>query len=148
MKNPLPLFRKPNVTRSSNMRAIKSKGNRSTEWRLRSMLVRQKIKGWTMHNREIIGSPDFAFPAKRIAIFIDGCFWHGCPLCGHKPKTNREYWTAKLARNINRDKTNTLRLRKQGFKVIRIWECALKENPTLYLQRIRESLVSSKRNGS
>jgi len=144
MKNSLPLFTKPGVSRSSNMRAIKSKGNHSTEWRLRSMLVRQKIKGWKMHNQEIIGSPDFVFPTKRIAIFLDGCFWHGCPICGDIPKTNCEYWKAKLARNISRDKINTRQLRKQGFTVIRIWECALKKNPTRYLQRIRDTLERSR----
>jgi DNA mismatch endonuclease (patch repair protein) len=106
------------------------------------MLVRHQIKGWKLNATEFIGTPDFAFPAKRIAIFIDGCFWHGCPLCGHTPKTNSEYWSAKIARNKERDKRTTRQLRKQGFKVIRIWECALKKNPTRSLQRIKDELLS------
>ena len=101
-----------------------------------------EIKGWKLHSTGFIGSPDFAFPAKGIVIFIDGCFWHGCPFCGHTPKTNPEYWSAKIARNKERDKKNTRQLRKQGFKFIRIWECALKKNSTRSLQRIKEGLAS------
>lgn len=141
MKTALPLFRSPNSSRSANMRAIKSAGNRSTEWRLRSLLIRNGYRGWTIHSKEFVGKPDFAFPASKVIIFIDGCFWHGCPLCGHTPKTNSEYWSAKLTRNKERDKNNTRQLRKQGFKVLRIWECALKKDPRRVLQRIKEGLV-------
>lgn len=142
MKTSLPHFTMPNQARSANMRAIRSNGNRSTEWRLRSMLVRNRYRGWKVHAKEFVGTPDFVFPSWRLVIFIDGCFWHGCPLCGHTPKTNSEYWSAKIARNKERDKRNTRRLRRQGLKVIRIWECALKKNPTRSLQRIKEGLLS------
>ena len=104
------------------------------------MLIRNGFRGWKIHAKELVGNPDFSFHNSRVVIFIDGCFWHGCPLCGHTPKTNQEYWSAKLARNKERDKRNTRQLRKQGFKVIRIWECALKKNPTRALRRIKEGL--------
>lgn len=124
------------------MRAIRSTGNLSTERRLRSLLARSGTTGWRVNPEGFIGAPDFVFPRSQLVIFIDGCFWHGCPLCGHTPKTNRKYWSAKLARNKERDKRNTRQLRKQGFKVIRIWECALKKNPTRALQRIKEGLLN------
>ena len=76
--------------------------------------------------KDILGVPDFIFPDSKVAIFIDGCFWHGCPKCGHIPKTNASYWAAKIARNQNRDKKYSKELRSQGFTVIRTWECALK----------------------
>jgi len=132
----LPSFKKPGNQRSSNMRAIKSNGNRSTEWRLRSMLMRRGWRGWKVRAKGFIGTPDFAFPKARVVIFIDGCFWHGCPRCGHIPRTNKEYWIAKIGRNQRRDRKYSRTLRYQGFTVIRIWECALKRNPEKWLQRI------------
>jgi DNA mismatch endonuclease (patch repair protein) len=139
--SPLPSFEPPTEVRSANMRAIRSRGNQSTEWRLRSLLIRNGYRGWKLHASELAGKPDFVFRASRVVIYIDGCFWHGCPLCGHTPKTNSEYWEAKIARNKQRDKRNTRYLRAQGFTVIRIWECALRKNPMRVLQRIKEGLL-------
>jgi len=136
MTKPLPSFAKPSEARSANMRSIRSKGNRTTEWRLRSLLVRNKITGWRLGSESYPGNPDFVFPKRALAIFIDGCFWHGCPLCGHTPKTNATYWRSKIERNKERDKRNSRRLRRSGFKVVRIWECALKKKPSICLQRI------------
>ena len=136
MKHILPTFKKPNSSRSANMQAIRSKGNRSTEWRLRSLLIRNRCRGWTIQSKDILGVPDFTFPDSRVAVFIDGCFWHGCPKCGHIPKTNVSYWAAKIARNQNRDKKYSKELRSQGFTVIRIWECALKTDSRKIIERI------------
>lgn len=140
MANALPKFEKPDHARSANMRAIRSRGNRSTEWRLRSYLIRSGLRGWKVHSNEFLGTPDFAFPNSRVLIFIDGCYWHGCPKCGHIPKTNLPYWTAKIGRNKTRDKKYSRELSKQGFKVIRIWECALKKDPERCLRRILVSV--------
>jgi DNA mismatch endonuclease, patch repair protein len=139
----LPAFRPPNTRRSANMRAIKSRENRSTEWRLRSMLMRTAVKGWRLHSNEVVGNPDFLFLVHRVVVFIDGCFWHGCPKCGHIPKTNKKYWTAKIDRNKKRDKMYSKELRRQGFKVVRIWECALREKPQRCLQRILSAVSSN-----
>ena len=73
---------------SKRMKAVKGKGNKSTEVRFRSMLVRARVRGWKVHPRGIVGKPDFFFPEHRLAVFVDGCFWHGCPRCGHVPKAN------------------------------------------------------------
>lgn len=135
-RSSLPTFQPPNTRRSANMRAIRSRENRSTEWRLRSMLIRTGVKGWKIQSNEVLGNPDFLFLRQRVAIFIDGCFWHGCPSCGHIPKTNKTYWAAKIGRNQKRDKMYSKELRRQGFKVVRIWECTLRAKPKRCLQRI------------
>jgi DNA mismatch endonuclease, patch repair protein len=122
------------------MRAIKSRGNRSTEQRLRAMLVRAEFRGWTMRAVTEIGSPDFVFSSKRTAVFVDGCFWHGCPRCGHLPKRNRAYWKAKIERNQRRDRAVIRLARSLGFVVVRIWECELKDRPHLCLARISRAL--------
>jgi DNA mismatch endonuclease (patch repair protein) len=86
-------------THSRRMGAIRGKGNRTTEVRFRAMLVRAGIRGWTMQTKGIKGKPDFYFPKSKVAVFLDGCFWHGCPKCGHVPSVNRPYWKAKIKRN-------------------------------------------------
>ena len=140
----LPSFKKPDLVRSRNMRAIRSKGNHSTEWRLRALLVRRGVRGWVLHAKEVFGNPDFLFPNQRLMVFIDGCYWHGCPKCGHLPKTNSEYWTAKLERNKSRDRRYTRELRREGYQVVRIWECSLKRNPARVIQRLLRALENSK----
>jgi DNA mismatch endonuclease (patch repair protein) len=118
------------------MQAIRSRGNRSTEWRLRAMLVNRAIRGWKLHPRNVIGVPDFFFRAANLAVFVDGCFWHACPKCGHMPKSNTQYWRRKITGNRERDQRVTKELRKTGYKVIRIWECEVRSNPGLCAARI------------
>ncbi|NOY83004.1 MAG: hypothetical protein GXP31_18555 [Kiritimatiellaeota bacterium] len=81
------------------MKQVRGKGNRTTERRFRAALAAAGISGWHTNVREIKGSPDFYFPEERLAVFIDGCFWHGCKLCGHIPQKNRPFWEAKINRN-------------------------------------------------
>lgn len=140
MTNPLPSFSKPNKVRSKNMREIRSSGNRTTEWKLRALLIRNAINGWRVRLPGLPGNPDFVFPTKKIAIFVDGCFWHGCKTCGRIPKTNVEYWTAKIERNKRRDRRVGLELYKRGFSAIRIRECSLRSDPAKSIQQIRDSL--------
>jgi DNA mismatch endonuclease (patch repair protein) len=104
------------------MRAVRGSGNRTTEQRFRFALVGAGVYGWTTRNRPVFGNPDFLFPKAKVAIFVDGCFWHGCPACGHVPKVRRRYWGAKIARNRQRDRKVTRRLRALGFRVLRFWE--------------------------
>jgi DNA mismatch endonuclease (patch repair protein) len=118
------------------MRAIRSFGNRTTELRLKAILVRRSITGWKLHPKDAPGNADFYFPEKRVAIFVDGCFFHGCPRCGHTPRTNRTYWAAKIARNKRRDTATSRTLRALGYRVTRIWECQLREHPNRCLSRI------------
>jgi DNA mismatch endonuclease (patch repair protein) len=119
-----------NVTpeRSRIMSSIRSKRNKSTELALRMALVRAKIRGWVLHPNEIPGRPDFFFPKKRLAIFVDGCFWHGCHRCGHVPRTNRSFWALKIKRNQSRDLANNKKLRRTGTCVLRFWEHELRGN--------------------
>jgi DNA mismatch endonuclease (patch repair protein) len=109
-------------TRSRVMAQVRSKGNRSTEWRLRAALVRAGIRGWTLNAADLTGKPDFVFPVQRLAVFVDGCFWHGCPKCQRIPSSNVSYWDRKIGRNRDRDRAVDNRLKCDGWKVLRIWE--------------------------
>ena len=85
--------------RSRAMAAVRGRGNKTTERGLRLGLVRGGVRGWKLRPKGLRGNPDFLFPEARVAIFVDGCFWHGCPDCGHVPRTNRAFWAAKIERN-------------------------------------------------
>ena len=126
---------------SRNLSAVRGHNNRTTEQRLRLALVRARIRGWQLHPIGIPGKPDFIFPDRRIAVFVDGCFWHGCPKCGHIPKTNTPFWNAKIQRNIERDRATTQKLLDSDFQVTRIWEHELKDNLTTCVDRIAEMLA-------
>jgi DNA mismatch endonuclease (patch repair protein) len=113
--------------RSERMRRVRAKGNRSTEVKVRLAIVRRGISGWKLHDRSIAGQPDFWFPIRKLAIFIDGCFWHGCPTCRRPlPETNWEYWIAKIQGNRARDRQVSRELRQEGITVVRIWEHVLR----------------------
>lgn len=114
--------------RSETMAAIRSKGNRTTELALRMAMVRAAISGWTMHPANVPGRPDFFFRKQRVAVFVDGCFWHGCLRCGHTPKTRSKFWTAKFRRNKERDLATVAILKENGIRTLRIWEHSLKSS--------------------
>jgi DNA mismatch endonuclease Vsr len=118
-------------TRSNIMAAVKGKSNLSTEVVLRLALVRGGISGWRLHARDIVGRPDFYFDEARVAVFVDGCFWHGCVRCGHVPKTRSEFWRAKFERNKARDLRTNRTLRRGEVHVVRLWEHALKDPAAL-----------------
>lgn len=107
--------------RSKIMAKVRSTGNKSTESAVIAAFRAKSISGWR-RQYSIVGTPDFCFPRQRIAVFVDGCFWHGCPKHCRKPSTNRDYWDRKISRNAERDKTVTSTLRKKGWIVVRIWE--------------------------
>jgi DNA mismatch endonuclease, patch repair protein len=111
--------------RSAIMRKVKHKGNKSTEQRLIVFFKENGIKGWR-RNYKAIGKPDFVFLDQRIAIFADGCFWHGHDCRNTTPKQNTSYWEKKRLRNKLRDQEINKRFRQRGWKVIRYWECEIK----------------------
>lgn len=111
--------------RSDIMSRVRSRGNQSTELALASALRRWKVAGWRRHP-PLTGHPDFCFPGLQLAIFVDGCFWHGCAQHGTMPATHRNFWKAKITRNKRRDLKTKRLLRSQGWKVVRIWEHELK----------------------
>lgn len=119
-------FRRVNPSRSRLMSAVKSFGNRSTEQALRMALVRAKISGWHLHDRTLPGVPDFYFPRARFAVFVDGCFWHGCSRCRTIPKTRRSFWLKKISGNRARHQRVGRRLRHLGVRILRVWEHSLK----------------------
>lgn len=82
---------------------------------------------YRLHYR-LPGKPDIVFPGKRIAIFVDGCFWHGCPVHGVRPKTNKRFWREKINGNIERDERNTTQLTANGWTVLRFWEHDVKKS--------------------
>jgi len=125
-KLPNGRFQGTSPQRSATMRAIKGRDNRTTERRLRLALVRAGISGWAVCPKHVPGNPDFWFEQQQLAVFVDGCFWHGCPSCGRSPKSNTEFWTAKIERNRAKDMAASAALEKTGAKVLRIWEHELK----------------------
>ena len=116
------------------MATVRSKGNKTTELKLISIFRAAKIVGWR-RNRPLPGKPDFVFLRERVAVFVDGCFWHGCPRHGRVPKSNVSYWLKKMARNKTRDRLVNRLLKKLGWKVVRFWEHALK-NPASIARKI------------
>jgi DNA mismatch endonuclease (patch repair protein) len=127
-------------TRSRVMASVHSKGNRSTEKRLRHALIRAKVKGWRTQATDLAGVPDFVFDKEQVAVFVDGCFWHGCPRCYRRPSSSRKYWDKKVKHNKARDKRVTAKLRRSGWSVIRIWEHSLSE-PEKAVACIRDKLA-------
>lgn len=138
--------------RSEVMSLIRSRGNKDTELRLAKLFRTQGITGWRRH-LAIKGKgisekkkgwsvrPDFVFRTLRVAVFVDGCFWHGCPLHGTKPRRNAAFWKAKLEGNQKRDRLVSRRLRKEGWRVLRIWEHELPlKHETRLMRRIRRVL--------
>ena len=110
--------------RSEIMRKVKSGKNKSTELKLIKYFRANKIIGWR-RNYTLVGKPDFVFLKQRVAIFTDGCYWHGHDCRNLKPGDNKAYWEAKIKRNKERDKTVNHALEEKKWKVIRIWECEL-----------------------
>lgn len=123
--------------RSQIMSRVRSTGNASTELKLIAEFKERKITGWRRKSK-IFGRPDFIFPKLRIAVFVDGCFWHGHDCRNTKPKDNADYWRAKIERNQRRDRAATERLTELGYRVVRIWECEFQKKRR---ERLEEKLA-------
>lgn len=117
-----PIAQKPRrgLSRSEIMKRVKQKGT-GAELALRSALHAAGLR-FRLHRRIEAITVDIVFSGPRVAVFVDGCFWHGCPKHATYPKTNQDYWLPKLAANKERDERQTRHLRKTGWKVIRVWE--------------------------
>ena len=128
--------------RSKIMKAINSSGNKTTEIKFKIFLRKNKIRGWKSNQKLIFGSPDIVFPKKKIAIFIDGCFWHGCSICKRNlhPKTNSDFWEKKIRYNKKRSKKVNRILKDEGWKVLRFWEHSLQKNPETCLRKLNSLL--------
>ena|SRR2546421_12517288 len=125
--------------RSRIMRSVRGRGNASTELKVVRLLREHKITGWRRH-LPLAGRPDFAFPKSRVALFVDGCFWHGCPAHLRMPSSNVEYWRGKVGRNMERDARVTRELEAKGWRVLRMWEHEIKE-PSRVLRELARLLA-------
>ena len=134
--------------RSRIMRAVKDRDTRP-ELIVRRMLHARQFR-YRLHRNDLPGKPDLAFPGRRKVIFVHGCFWHGhhCPRGARTPKTHEAYWKQKIARNVARDAANESALLADGWKVLTVWECELKDRASLE-ERLVDFLgdrVSSRKN--
>jgi DNA mismatch endonuclease, patch repair protein len=146
--------------RSEVMARIRGRGNKDTEVALAKLLRANGISGWRRH-QAVIGKPDFIFRKERVAVFVDGCFWHGCPIhsspakwlkkssmtdaspSSKRRRSGRAFWTQKMASNIARDRFVNRQLRKAGWKVVRIWEHELgRKGSQRAVERIRQAITS------
>lgn len=127
--------------RSDVMSRIRGKGNKNTELKLSALFRQNGVTGWR-RNYKLFGKPDFTFPAQRTVVFVDGCFWHGCPRHGHIPKTNKKFWREKIQRNMARDRKVSRTLRVRGWHVVRVWEHSLsKKAAPATIRRIQRMLA-------
>ncbi|MBI2038979.1 MAG: very short patch repair endonuclease [Candidatus Niyogibacteria bacterium] len=121
------------------MSANRSK-NTSPEFQVRHELRRIGLEGFRLHT-SLPGRPDIAFLKKKLAIFINGCFWHQCPKCENPmPKHNREFWRKKFLNNQIRDKKKIRELRAMGWSSVVIWECDIKKDANKVIEKLRDKL--------
>ncbi len=123
----------------SQIRSVDTKPERS----LRDLMVSNGIWNFETHPKSIPGTPDFYFPTEKIAIFVDGCFWHGCDSCFKLPASNRAFWTSKMETNIERDRAVNRTLSAQGVAVLRIKEHHIRKSPARVLKRLLSEVGSS-----
>ena len=111
------------------------------EIELRHALWAAGARGWRNNVRSLPGKPDIVFRRRRVAVFIDGCFWHGHD-CKRNlvPKRNAKAWADKISNNQSRDRKVTRELKNMGWKVVRVWECSLIKDPNIVIRRIVKSI--------
>ncbi|MCC6938666.1 MAG: very short patch repair endonuclease [Flavobacteriales bacterium] len=125
-----------NARISAQMSRIRAKDT-GPELSVRHALRAAGFPGYRLHYKKVPGRPDIAFVGRRIAVFVHGCFWHGCPHCQpRRPKTNTRFWNAKLDANKARDKRKAQALRRAGWKVITVWECRIERSPATAVARV------------
>ena len=121
------------------MRANRARDTRP-ELDLRRSLWRAGLRGYRLHKRDIPGRPDLAYPSHKLAIFVNGCFWHACPRCRMPlPRSHSGFWKKKFDRNRERDRRKERELRERGWKVLTIWECELRRSVERCVARVRSA---------
>ena len=111
------------------MASVRTSGG-TTERKMERLLRHRRILGFRKQ-WPVAGRPDFAWPKSKVALFVDGCFWHGCPRCDRPSKTNKTFWKSKIFSNRRRDVRVARRLRNEGWSVLRVWECRINEERTV-----------------
>lgn len=131
-RSPMPL----NETVSRYMSSNSGK-HTQPELTFRKALWHSGNRGYRLHWKQVPGKPDIAFPGRKVAVFVNGCFWHRCPYCAFSiPKHNSDFWQHKFARNVERDQRNCEALVELGWQVLVIWECELKADVENQLQKV------------
>ena len=116
--------------------------NTKPELILRRALCDNGLKGYRLHWKKVPGRPDIAFPGKKLAIFVNGCYWHQCPYCQPKiPKSHSKFWIEKFRQNIKRDHEKIVQLNERGWNSLTIWECQLNDNLLICVDKIRNLLI-------
>ncbi len=126
--------------RSYCMSRIRGTGNKETELRMVRLLRVNRITGWR-RGWPLFGHPDFVFPSARVAVFVDGCFWHGCPKHYSRPANNRLFWRRKLEANRARDRKVNRELKRLGWRIVRIWEHDLRRPYPRGITRLKQILT-------
>jgi len=133
---PRRLPKPANAQVSATMRRIRAKDTKP-ELIVRANLRAAGLTGYRLHYAKAPGRPDISFVNRRLAVFVHGCFWHGCPHCQpRKPKRNTWYWLPKLERNKERDAEKAAALRQEGWRVLTLWECRIKRDPDKQVARV------------
>lgn len=116
--------------------------NTKPERSLRKALWNAGIKGYRLNWKKAPGRPDIAFPGKKIAIFVNGCFWHRCEKCySNLPKTNTEFWLDKFTKNTARDERKSQELKSLGWTVITIWECDINKSLLTTVEMVKNKFL-------
>lgn len=127
-----------NARTSIAMSKVRAK-NTKPELALRRALSLAGIKGYRLHPKNVPGKPDVCFIGKKVAVFVNGCFWHQCPFCAPRgPKSHKKFWADKFTKNVERDKRKAAVLKTAGWKVIVCWECKIKKNIQTIVKRIEK----------
>lgn len=141
---PIRLGPPPKATLSAVHQSMQSNKAKNTcpEIILQTALRKNKLSGLRLNYKLLPGRPDICYIHKKLAIFINGCFWHRCHYCKlNLPKTNKTFWSNKFKRNKERDRLKNKRLKKLGWKTMTIWECQIRKNINGVLERIRNRLI-------
>ncbi len=121
--------------------------NTKPEVNLRKALLLAGLRGYRLNWEKALGCPDIVYPRRKVAIFVQGCFWHSCPYCKISlPKTHKRYWLKKLSNNKARDQFVQKVLKKEGWRVVVAWECQIKKNPNKVIDKIRNILRTNRGN--
>jgi DNA mismatch endonuclease, patch repair protein len=132
--------------RSEIMSKVRSRENKATELRLIRIFRDFQIRGWRRRS-PVFGHPDFVFPSAHLSVFVDGCFWHGCPQHCVMPVSNRQFWERKITRNKLRDRLVGRELKKSGWQILRIWQHEL-SSPQRVARRVERSLIRCRQSKS
>lgn len=131
----------PDSDKTSKVMSANRGKNTGPEILLRKALWAEGIRGYRVHPKGLPGRPDIVFPRYRLAILVNGCFWHRCPHCKPStPKSHTDFWNEKFERNIERDSRVIMELQEIGWRTIVVWECSIKSNVHKVVKKIKDEI--------